>query len=413
MLFYVLFVTVLHIVSTDSTMDLMKQETLFINESQTKFTSGFHQGVIELTANKTNVVVSPLSVYLLLAMLRVGAVKRSNTQITEAMALPDDLHVDYSLRKFADSLFSDNETMNLYNKIWQQTYFCFTRCRQFTKKVREIFNADLGEVNFFVNPKETVDVINRWAFVKSGGRIDKLVSFGEITRSTRFVLTNMIYFKANWEQIFFEKYTGKRRFTVLENGEPKNKLVDMMFTHADYKYTFGFENGYSLIELPYENQDFSMIIILPNAIDDFNKIEKSLNFTELNALMKRLEGRPKSPVTLFMPKFCISIGMNLNDVLKKMGVTDIFDPFLADLSNVTGFKGMYVSNVHHEVFIKVTEHGTEAAGGSSITSGDLSFTDDFRVNKPFLFLIRHVPTQSIVFLGRVKDPSVKENKCNQ
>ena len=277
----------------------------------------------------------------------------------------------------------------------------------FTKEIQKSFHADLGEVHFVRNPKEAVGLINRWVYVSSRGRIEKLVDENEVKRSTRFVLTNMIYFKAKWKEMFKGTATKRRLFTVFSEGKRVSKYVETMFTHADFRYTFGFDTDYSLLELPYRNENFAMIIILPLSIKVMGKLENSLNFTVLNDMINRLQRRPKTSVDVFMPKFCISNGITLNDALKAMGLTDIFDPSLADLSNISGFKGMFVSNVRHEAYIQVTEHGTEAAGGSSVTSGDLSIPDVFRINRPFMFLIRHVPTQSTVFIGQINDPSIQ------
>lgn len=384
-----------------------------ITESQVAFTSKFYHSLIGITARKSNFVISPVSVYILLAMLRHGTAKQSRVQITKAMQLSKVQDVNTAITNFSKSILMDQQSMNLFNKIWQQKYFCITRCRQFAGEIKRIFQADVGEVNFHENAQQAILAINRWAYVTSRGRIKSLVDESDVTQATRFVLTNMIYFKANWKQIFQEKRTHKRLFSFLQNGERIDKYVETMFSYGQYRHTYGFGDDYSLLELPYEDENFSMIIILPLSIKNFDKIEGSLNFAHLNSMINRLNRRPKGSTNVFLPKFCISNGMGLNDALKSMGLTDIFDPFLADLSNISGFKGMYVSNVQHEAFIKVTEHGTEAAGGSSASSADLSLSDDFRVDRPFMFLIRHVPTQSIVFFGKITDPSLQDTKCGQ
>ena len=377
-------------------------------QSQENFATSFFQEVIKSYGQHHNVVVSPLSVYMALAMLRLGTAKRTKLQIDETMALPDDNEVGIKLSNFAHLLFRENRTVVIRSKIWQQKYFCFTQCRKFTTDVGKKFHASLGEVNFVVNPKEAAYLINRWAYVASRGRIEKLVGEAEIERRTRFVFTNMIYFKANWENIFIGKATRKRKFASLKNGKIVSKYVDTMYVNAKFRYTKGFGADYSLLELPYTARDFAMIIILPLTVKDTGKVERSMNLTKLNFMINRLQNRPKTVVDVYMPKFCVSTGTSLNNVLKAMGLRDIFDPSLADLSKISGFKGMHVSNVRHEAFIKVTEHGTEAAGGTSITTGDLSVSDEFRINRPFMFFIRHVPTNSVVFIGKVLDPTVQD-----
>ena len=376
-------------------------------DSLANFATKFYQEIVERDDRRHNIVVSPLSVYMVLAVLRVGLAERSRSQIDRVMSLPRGDGVGIMLKDFAHSLLRENRTMNIASKIWQQKYFCFTQCRRFTKEVQQDYHADLGEVHFVRKPQEAAGLINRWVYVRSRGRIEKLLDENEVTRNTRFVLANMIYFKANWKEMFKVKITTRQLFTVFNDGKRVEKYVDTMFTSADFRHTFGFGTDYSLLELPYENENFAMIIILPLSIKDMDKVETSLNLTVLNDKINHLQSRPKTSVDVHLPKFCVSNGIALNDVLKAMGLTDIFDPSLADLSNLSGFKGMFVSNVQHEAFIKVSEQGTEAAGGSSVTSGYLSIPDVFRINRPFMFLIRHAPTQSIVFLGKINDPSIQ------
>ena len=374
-----------------------------IIKSQAVFGSKFYEEFVNSVGRRRNVVVSPLSVYMVLAMLRHGAAKNSRFQIEQAMALPKGGDFGAGMKFHADFFAQDNKTMNIVNKIWQQTFFCFTQCRKFTRDLQKNFYADLGEVNFAVNPKEAARLINRWVHVQSRGRIKELVNENEVSKDTRFVFTNVIYFKAQWTKMFRKTATKKREFIVVrESGEMK-KHVDTMFTYDTFRYTSGFDVDF--LELPYRNAATSMIIAVPRSIKAMDKFEKSLNFTTLDLVIEGLQF--EGSIEVFMPKFCISTGTALNGVLKAMGVQDIFDPTLADLRNILGFKGMYVSSVRHEAFIKVTEEGTEASGGSSASSGDLSIPFQFRVNRPFMFFIRHAVTGSIVFMGRVDDPSVQ------
>eukprot|EP00112_Aurelia_sp_Birch-Aquarium-sp1_P022035 Seg6085.3 transcript_id=Seg6085.3/GoldUCD/mRNA.D3Y31 product="Leukocyte elastase inhibitor C" protein_id=Seg6085.3/GoldUCD/D3Y31 len=379
--------------------------SVILASGRAKFAFKLFSQISKESKRNENLFLSPISIYYALAMLRAGAANRSKKQMDKVLGLTDAPDVDLEMKKFSDVLFAQNSTLKISNKVWQQKWFCFSRCRRFVKQLERDYRSGLGEVNFYRNPVLAARAINNWARIESRGRIQKLIPAALVSSSTRFILTNVIYFKASWKTPFATKYTHQGQFTVLSNGNALKKKVPTMYAFGNFRFTHGFGKKYQLLELPYTKAGFSMLIILPLAVTDMQAVEDSLTPNKLIDMVREIESQPLLETAVFMPKFRIANNLVIADALKKLGLTDLFDPALADLSNITGFKGMFVSSVAHEAFIKIDEYGTEASGATGIMSGDLSLTE-IRINKAFIFAIRHAPTQSVIFAGKVVDPTL-------
>jgi len=198
-----------------------------------------------------------------------------------------------------------------------------------------------------------------------------------------------------------------RNFNTLSDQDgSETKKVPTMYQNAKV-YAAGFipASEYQLLELPYESKDLSMLIILPSSMREFNAIEKSLSTSKLNQMLDELYQYPSSSLDVYLPKFKVTTSMNLNDKLQKMGMKDVFDANKADLSGITGYKGLYVSSAVHKAFIQVDEEGTEATAATGIVVALASLPFQFTINRPFMFMIRHNPTGTVLFMGRVMDPT--------
>ena len=217
---------------------------------------------------------------------------------------------------------------------------------------------------------------------------------------TRLVLANAIYFKGKWEKQFDENATTRADFRV-SPGETVR--VPMMSRKGDFNYT---ENGrLQVLELPYQGNELSMVVLLPGKVDGISRMEASLNPKSLDALLGSLETRK---VTVYFPRFKTTSSFNLKDTLESMGMPDAFDPARADFSGIDGHKSLFLSAAIHKAFVEVNEEGTEAAAATGMIVVTTSVPLEplvFRADHPFLFLIRHNPSGSILFLGRVFDPS--------
>jgi serpin B len=286
--------------------------------------------------------------------------------------------------------------LNIVNAIWGQQEYGFLD--RFLDTLAENYGAGLRLLDFASAPEEARAVINGWVEEQTEGRIEDLIPEGLIDALTRLVLTNAIYFNAAWQHPFSEDLTRDGTFYLPDGGEAS---VPMMMLTEELGYAAG--PGYQVVELPYDGDELSMLILLP----DEGKLESlgaSLDAKLMDGIVKQLE---PTQVALTMPKFEFEASLNLADTLAAMGMPDAFGR-AADFSGMTGSKDLFISAVIHKAFVAVDEAGTEAAAATAVVMKRLSIPEppiEVIVDRPFMFLIRDIETGAILFVGRVVDPT--------
>jgi len=221
---------------------------------------------------------------------------------------------------------------------------------------------------------------------------------GTIDEFTRLVLTNAIYFNAAWESPFNEKLTREGIFHLLDGSR---ETVSMMKQIEYIGYNEG--NNYQAVELPYSGGELSMIVILPEE-GDFSNFEKALDQKVLSGIQGNMEYRE---VALSMPGFEFESSIGLNQILSAMGMPAAFSDE-ANFSGMNGNRDLYIAEVLHKAFISVDESGTEAAAATAVIMALTGIPDEpieVTVNRPYIFLIRDIESGTILFIGRVLDPS--------
>ena len=223
---------------------------------------------------------------------------------------------------------------------------------------------------------------------------------GDISPATRLVLTNAIYFKGNWVKAFDQRETWSAPFKLADGNSVS---VPLMSRTASFAYAE--TAALQVAELPYAGENLAMLVILPK--EGLAEIEQAMSRQWLAELSVKL--RP-ALLSLQLPrfKFDARYALQNQEYLPALGMVDAFDSRKANFSGLTGRRDLAVSGVFHKAFIDVNESGTEAAAA---TGGAVSLTSlpsreiVFRADHPFLFLIHHKPTGSILFLGRVANPA--------
>ncbi|NMB06127.1 MAG: serpin family protein, partial [Bacteroidales bacterium] len=248
----------------------------------------------------------------------------------------------------------------------------------------------------FADPA-TVGRINQWAADNTQQLIDHVLD--ETDPMALMYLLNAIYFKGIWTSQFNKKQTQKAPFAY-ENGNVKQ--VDMMQQKAEFNYS---ENeAMQMVELPYGNQAFSMVVLLPKAGNNLRDINDLLR--EGSAWGTLNSSRRRALVDLRLPRFKTEYNIRLNDLLTDMGMGVAFSPGQADFSRMSDLEA-FISFVDQFTYISTDEEGTEAAAvtvvGVELTSAGPSREVTFHANRPFIYLIREQSTGAILFMGAVKN----------
>ena len=215
-------------------------------------------------------------------------------------------------------------------------------------------------LDFIKSPEDSRVTINNWVSDQTNNRINDLLPQGSIDSSTRFVLTNAIYFDAAWLYPFAKESTHNGTFNLL-NGS--TITVPMMNHEAGYNYVKA--NGYQAVELPYDGNEIAMDIIMPDA-GKFTDFDSSLTADKVSGIIGSLKN---SFMVLTMPKFSFDSSFSLKSALSALGMPIAFDPNKADFSGITGNTDLHISDVVHKAFVAVDEEGTEAAAATGVMVG--------------------------------------------
>jgi len=368
------------------------------------FTFNLYQA---LRDREGNFFYSPHSISLALAMTYAGARGETEKQMADTLhfVLPQEslhrifnsLDIELASRgEGAEGKDDEGFRLNIVNAIWGQKDYEFLS--EFLDVLAENYGAGLRVLDFVAAPEESRITINDWVSEQTEDRIKDLIPPGAIDTLTRLVLTNAIYFNAAWQFPFVEEATTEGTFYLLDGGETR---VPMMRQTESFGYTEG--EGYQAVELPYDGQELSMVILLPQA-GQFDIFESSLHSQQVTSIIENLEYRQ---VSLTMPKFEFESEFSLAQTLAAMGMPVAFTAD-ADFSGMTGNRDLSIADVIHKSFVSVDEAGTEAAAATAVIMKLTAAPPEpinVSLDRPFIFFIRDIETGVILFVGRVFNPS--------
>ena len=270
---------------------------------------------------------------------------------------------------------------------------------EYLKASKASFGAGLEEVNFADEPTAR-KTINDWVEDHTNKKIKDLIPSGLLDSMTRMVLTNAVYFKGKWEVEFDKKETADGPFTLADG---KKADVPLMHRTGDIRYAEG--DDWQAVDLGYKGKETAMTVLLSKKANGLADLEKKLSTDTLAAVTKGLRTQE---VILTLPRFKTETKYSLSDPLTALGMKTAFTD-AADLTGMhTSTEKLYISEVLHKAFVEVNEEGTEAAAATAVVVKTASAAVDppkkFTADRPFLFLIRHTPTNTVLFLGRFEKP---------
>ncbi len=376
-----------------------KQQQLV--SSSNAFGFEFFKKVNEISGNTENMMVSPLSVSMALGMTRNGAAGSTLDAMTSTLGFQGftDTEINESY-KYIIETFSDLDPkvkLQIANSIWYRNTFSVEQ--QFILTNQQYFNAVVSALDF--SSPSAVDIINAWVKDKTNNLIPKIIE--EIPEDAVMYLVNAVYFKGQWKYQFDEKNTQQKPFYLTDGSEIQ---VSTMVQHEKIMYFKG--PGFEAIDLPYNQGNYTMSIILPDAGTTVNDVISQLSQENWNAWSGQFAS---TDIQLQLPKFKYDYDeANMKDILTAMGMGVAFDPDNADFSRINSAGGLYISKVIHKTYIETNEEGSEAAAVTAVEVSNTSVGPDqpyfLAINRPFVYFIQEKSTGTILFIGTVLNPNL-------
>uniref|UniRef100_A0A224XRJ3 Putative serpin n=1 Tax=Panstrongylus lignarius TaxID=156445 RepID=A0A224XRJ3_9HEMI len=372
-----------------TTFDVKELEAL--TEGSNKFAIELYQA---LKKPNENLIVSPISVQIVLALAYTGAGGNTATEIAKVLHLPENLE---DVRKGHKLLLEQlqDPVLNLATKIFIEKTLNVKP--EFQEGASKYFQSDAGLMDFIGNSEKARQEINQWVEQKTNNKIKDLLAQGTVDSLTRMILTNAIHFKANWASQFNENLTKDDDFYIT----PDNKVkVKMMFKSAKFPFKHHPELKAKILELPYENKEFKMIIILPDEINGLTEVENKLSALNLAEILPSLY---EVTVNVRLPRFKMEKTMQLKETLTQLGIKDLFDEGKANLTGIAD--SLYASSAVQKAFIEVNEEGTEAAAATALifrltSARYVPPPEDFYANHPFIYVL--LKNKTVLFIGGVE-----------
>ena len=368
-------------------------------EGNTEFAFDLYHVLLD---KEENLFYSPYSLSEALAMTYAEARGETEQQMADALHYTlsqDQLHPAFNALTSALISHEKDEGkgslfLRIVNAIWTQQGYSFLD--PFLDTLAEQYGAGLRAVDFG-QAEEARQTINQWGNQETEGRIEELLSPGAVGAETALVLANAVAFKAEWMHPFVQSNPGGAAFTLLDGEQV---VVPFMEQSANLGYAE--RAGVRAVELPYAGGTLSMVILAPDA-GTFESFARDLDAAEMNAILSDLT---PEQVRLTMPKFELNTDLELADALVGLGMVNAFAD--ADFSGMDGSRELFIDQVYHSASVTVDEEGTEAAASSAVVvnrKGGPGLSQELTLDRPFVFVIRDLETEAILFLGHVVNPA--------
>lgn len=365
-------------------------------ESSNTFAFNMFDKVLANTDPDKNVIISPLSMSYALSMALNGASGETYTEMRDALELEglslDNINDSYN--KLMDALLSVDSKVkiSIANSVWVKEGFPLKQ--EFVKRLQDYYDA---EANSFTISQESLNAINQWIEDKTNGMIKDMLK--ELNDNLLSLLINAIYFEGEWWSGFNAENTETEIFTTSSGNN-----IDVNMMKQTESFDLYVDTKFAMLELPYGQGNYVMDIILPNGnnLDSLLTVVTSENFSLwTNKLYPR-------ETIVWLPRFKYEFNITINEILREMGMERAFTGTIADFSNMTD-EDIYIGFVQHNAAIENYEKGTKAAAATVVGMEVTSLGPDplpyfFNANHPFIYIIREISTNTVIFMGKVTNP---------
>ena len=343
--------------------------------------------------NKDNIFFSPISISTAFVIAYEGANGNTADEIQKTFDFVqnDDKRRDsfLSLIKSMNEEDSKEYKLRLANALWLADGF--KPNEEYVNVARDYYDSKVTTVNF---NSDGIDKINAWVKDKTEGKIEEIFAPDPANAAIQLAITNAIYFKGTWTEQFDPEKTKMDDFYTDKDTTVKVPLMELETAFLNITRT----DQARIVELPYEGEKVSMLVLLPEEIDGIRSLEESITTDNLK---KWREDFQEIKTKVYLPKFKLETTYDLVPILQELGIHDAF--VNADFGGISD-SGLFIDKVVHKAFVEVNEEGTEAAAATGIAmlqSGPI----EFRADHPFVFVIQDNESGNILFMGRITDPT--------
>jgi len=379
----------------------LTQEQKSVIGKSNAFGFAFFQAMQPFAGADKNLMVSPLSISMALGMTRNGAAGSTLDSMTRVLGFEglgeSEINSSYQYIMETFSGLDPGVQVSVANSIWYRN--TFTVEQSFTDVNKNYFSAIVTPLDF--SDPGSVTTINNWVSAGTKNLIPKIVE--SIPADMVMYLINAVYFKGKWRHQFEKENTAPKPFRLADGSDVQ---TPSMLQQCDLPYFDG--DGFEAVELPYNQGNFVMTILLPETGSSPAAVIATLSQGNWDTWSGNFA---TTDVVLQLPKFKYEYDEQaMIPILTAMGMGGAFDDQLADFTRINSNGGLYISEVKHKTYIETNEEGTEAAAvtsvGISVTSAGPGSTVYFTVDRPFVYFITEKSTGTILFIGTVVNPAV-------
>ncbi|XP_067102835.1 serpin H1b [Osmerus mordax] len=344
-----------------------------------------------------NILISPVVVASSLGMVALGGKASTASQVKTVLSA-DSIN-DESLHSGLSELLTEvsdakvrNTTWKINNRLYGPSSVSFAE--DFVKNSKKHYNYDHSKINLR-DKRSAVNSINEWAAKSTNGKLPEITQ--EVENADGATIVNAMFFKPHWEEKFYHKMVDNRGFLVTRSFTVS---IPMMHRTGLYKFYDDTVNKLYILNMPLGQKQSSMVFIMPYHLAPLEKLEKLLTKQQVETWMSKMEERA---VAVSLPKVSVEVSHNLQKHLGELGLTEAVDKAKADLSNISGKKDLYLSNVFHasalELDIEGNPFDTNIFASEKLRNPKLFYADH-----PFIFLVKDNKTNSILYIGRLVRP---------
>lgn len=330
---------------------------------------------------RSNVVISPLSIHQALSIVANGAKGGTQKEMTEVLSAQNVIDLNLKNQKLLEVL-SEEKDLHIANAIMSR----------FTPSVQFINSA--SRYGALASQLQSAEQVNKWCANKTNNKITNII---DNVDDVEMLILNAVYLNTNWKYKFQKEDTHPG---VFHNYNKKNPTVKMMYIIKKFMY---FEDrDVQIVSIPYTGEKLSALVFLPKK--DINDFTSQLTNEKVKNYIFQME---EHRVKLTLPKFELEFSTSVKKNLIALGMKKLFNPAEADLSNISEHHKLYVDEVLHKTYLKVDEVGTEAAAVTVAVAKLTSFMPtrvrevEMIVDRPFLFMINHYALDEMLFIAKV------------